>query len=317
MSNRYFIGVDLGGPKIATGIANENGDLIKTVKVPTQAEDGWEVVTKRIGDTILDVLEKSEIKASEVKAIGICAPGALDIPNGIVLSSPNLKWHNVPLKKIIEDRFNIPTYFDNDANIAGLGENRFGAGKGSKHMLYMTVSTGIGGGIVIDGQIYHGATFGAGEIGHITIDVNGPLCGCGNRGCIEAIASGPAIARNAKEKLAQNPDSLLNDYPEITAKEVADAANKGDQLANDVIETAGKYIGATLSGLINTLNPEIVVIGGGVSNMGDLILDPIRKEVETRSLKSFVENLKIVRAELGGEVGVMGAIALAQSAGNV
>jgi glucokinase len=317
MSNRYFIGVDLGGTKIATGIANENGDLIKTVKVPTQAEDGWEVVTKRIGDTILDVLEKSEIKASEVKAIGICAPGALDIPNGIVLSSPNLKWHNVPLKKIIEDRFNIPTYFDNDANIAGLGENRFGAGKGSKHMLYMTVSTGIGGGIVIDGQIYHGATFGAGEIGHITIDVNGPLCGCGNRGCIEAIASGPAIARNAKEKLAQNPDSLLNDYPEITAKEVADAANKGDQLANDVIETAGKYIGATLSGLINTLNPEIVVIGGGVSNMGDLILDPIRKEVETRSLKSFVENLKIVRAELGGEVGVMGAIALAQSAGNV
>jgi len=317
MSNRYFIGVDLGGTKIATGIANENGDLIKTVKVPTQAEDGWEVVTKRIGDTILDVLEKSKIKASEVKAIGICAPGALDIPNGIVLSSPNLKWHNVPLKKIIEDRFNIPTYFDNDANIAGLGENRFGAGKGSKHMLYMTVSTGIGGGIVIDGQIYHGATFGAGEIGHITIDVNGPLCGCGNRGCIEAIASGPAIARNAKEKLAQNPDSLLNDYPEITAKEVADAANKGDQLANDVIETAGKYIGATLSGLINTLNPEIVVIGGGVSNMGDLILDPIRKEVETRSLKSFVENLKIVRAELGGEVGVMGAIALAQSAGNV
>jgi len=317
MLKKYFIGVDLGGTKIATGIVDSEGNLLATVKVPTLAEDGWEAVSRRMGDTIDEVLTKANVKASDVGAIGVCAPGALDIPNGIVLGSPNLKWHNVPLKKIIEDRFHIPTYFDNDANVAGLGENRFGAGIGSKHMLYMTVSTGIGGGIIIDGQIYHGSSFGAGEIGHITIDINGPRCGCGNYGCIEAIASGPAIARNAKEKLADHPESLLNQYATITAKEVSEAANNGDAYAKEVIETAGRYIGATLSGLINTLNPDLIVIGGGVSNMGELLFNPIKDEVQKRAISSFVANLKIVPAKLGGEVGVMGAIALAQSAGNV
>ena len=315
--SKYFIGLDLGGTNIATGIVNSKDELLASVKVPTQAEDGWKIITERMGDTIAEVMQKAGVKPTEVKAIGVCSPGALDIPNGIVIRSPNLRWFNVPLKKIIEDRFNIPTYFDNDANVAGLGENRYGAGVGSKHMLYMTISTGIGGGIIIDGKIYHGATFGAGEIGHITLDKNGPLCGCGNHGCIEAIASGPAIARNAKERLHEHPESLLHHYTNITAREVSEAAHAGDQYALSVVETAARNIGVVLAGLINTLNPDCVVIGGGVSNMGDILFKPLIAEVKERAIPSFVENLKIVPAKLGGDVGVMGAIALAQSQGNV
>ncbi|MDD2431917.1 MAG: ROK family protein [Firmicutes bacterium] len=313
----HFIGIDLGGTKIATGIVNSKDELLATVKVPTQAEDGWEIITRRMGDTIAEVMQKSGVQANDVRAIGVCSPGALDIPNGIVLRSPNLKWYNIPLKKIIEERFNIPTYFDNDANVAGLGENRYGAGIGSKHMLYMTVSTGIGGGIITDGKIYHGATFGAGEIGHITVDKNGPLCGCGNHGCIEAIASGPAIARNAKERLKEHPESLLNDYSNITAREVSEAAQAGDQYAKDVIETAARNIGLVLAGLINTLNPDCVVVGGGVSHMGELLFKPMIAEVKERTINPFLQNLKILPAKLGGDVGVMGAIALAQSEGKV
>lgn len=317
MTNKYYIGLDLGGTKIATGITDANGKLLATVRIPTQAVDGFEIVTRRMGDTIDEVMQKTGVNASDIIAIGVCAPGAIDLTNGIVRGSPNLKWHNVPLKNIIEERFHIPTYLDNDANIAGLGENRFGAGKGSKHMLYMTVSTGIGGGIILDGKVYRGATFGAGEIGHITIDMNGPLCGCGNYGCVEALASGPAIARTAKKALLDYPDSLLNTYPEITAKEVAEAARKGDPLAIEVINKAAGYIGATLASLVNTLNPDLIVIGGGVSQMGDLILNPIREEVRKRAINSFSENLKIVQAKLGGDVGIMGAIALAQCSGEV
>lgn len=317
MTNKYYIGLDLGGTKIATGITDTNGKLLASVKIPTQAEDGFEVVTRRMGDTIEEVMQKIGVSASDIIAIGVCSPGAIDIANGIVLGSPNLKWHNVPLKKIIEGRFHVPTYFDNDANIAGLGENRFGAGKGSKHMLYMTVSTGIGGSIILDGKIYRGATFGAGEIGHMTIDINGPRCGCGNYGCVEALASGPAIARTAKKALINYPNSLLNTYPEITAKEVAEAARKGDQLSIEVINNAARYIGVTLANLINTLNPDLIVIGGGVSQMGDLLLNPIKEEVRKRAIKRFLDNLRIVQAELGGDVGVMGAIALAQCSGKV
>jgi glucokinase len=260
-------------------------------------------------------MAQAKLKTSDIAGIGIAAAGILDIDRGIVTTSPNLPhWHNVPLRDIFADRLGVVTYLINDANAAALGEHRFGAGIGFDNIIYLTVSTGIGGGIIIDGELYSGADGCAGELGHMTIEADGPQCHCGNFGCLEAMASGWAVAKEAMMRINRGERSsiieLVNGRLEnITAETVAIAARRGDQLAADIVAEAAKYLGIGLANLVNIFNPELIVIGGGLSKMGDMLLKPARKVLKERAFRLPSRTVHIVRARLGSNAGIIGAAA--------
>jgi glucokinase len=292
--NKYILGIDLGGTKIVALVADKEGKIIKKGKTPTFAEEGPRTVIGRIIDLTKEVLSSSKLGLKELLGIGICSPGPLDTEKGVVFFAPNLPgWKNVPLKDLLEKEFNIPVYVENDANAAVLGEKWLGAGKRKKHIVYLTVSTGIGGGIIVNGEILHGATDSAAEVGHMTILPEGPQCNCGKKGCLEALASGTAIARRANSS---------------SAEEVYKAALKGDKKALGVIEEAARYLGLGIANLVNVLNPEVVVIGGGVSKMGELLFSVVRETVAKEALEVPAKAVKIVPAQLGDEVGALGAV---------
>jgi glucokinase len=245
--------------------------------------------------------------------VGIAAAGILDTERGIITTSPNLlHWHNVPLRDIFADRLGIVTYVINDANAAALGEHRFGAGMGFDNIVYLTVSTGIGGGIIIGGELYSGTDGCAGEIGHMTVEANGPQCHCGNFGCLEALASGWAVAKTAIERINNGGKSYIVELVDgkidnITAEMVAAAARRGDQLAADIVAEAAKYLGVGLANLVNIFNPELIVIGGGLSKMGGMLLKPARKVLKERAFQLPAQTARIVRARLGSNAGIIGA----------
>jgi glucokinase len=225
-------------------------------------------------------------------------------------------WHDVPLRDMVRQRYGIDAFLVNDANAAALGEHRFGAGKGLSSLVMLTLGTGIGGGIIIDSRMYAGACGAAGEVGHMVIDINGPLCGCGRKGCLEAMASGTAVARDTIERLRQGeksalPEMVRGKLEDITAERVGEAARQGDALARDVLFRAGTYLGVGLANLINLFNPEMIVLGGGMANLGDLFLDPARKVAMTQAFPISVRAVRIVTAELGERAGVYGAAAFA------
>jgi glucokinase len=285
-----IIGIDLGGSKIAGVLTTHTGKILMETKIPTEASQGKKHVFNNIKKTI-QVLTHSE--KSKIEAIGIGAPGPIIYEKGIVVEAPNLPgWKKVPLKQIFEKEYKVPILVENDANCAALAEARFGAGKFAKNFIYITVSTGIGGGIIIDRKIYHGAIGCAGEIGHMKIDLNGPKCGCGKHGCIEA------ISRQIRKKTGMNSMAL-----ELAAKH-------GNKTAINAINELAFYLGVGISNLVNILNPELVVIGGGLSNMKNLLFVPLRKEFKKQVLALPGRSVKIVRAKLGTQAGVLGAAAL-------
>jgi len=317
---KYVVGVDLGGTKIYTALADDRGRLVAETTVPTTAAEGPGAVIARIVSTVREVQGAVSGATHLTLALGVGSPGPLDPVTGVVHDTPNLGWHNVPLKKILEEMVGIPVLVDNDANLAALGEYYFGAGRGSRHMVYVTVSTGIGGGLIIDGRIYRGAGGGAGELGHMVLDPDGPLCGCGRRGCLEALASGTAIASRARELVAAGGgETILREAGgsagEITAITVAEAARRGDQEAVGIIEKAGTYLGMGLAGVVNLLNPDMLVLGGGAFKAGRLFWDSMAGEMSARTLTSSLDNVRVVAAGLGGKSGLMGAVALALEAG--
>ena len=309
MEKKYVIGVDLGGTKIYTALVDLNGNIIKEKVVETLASEGDEAVLGRIKNTIDYVIEGTDVNL--IKAIGIGSPGPLDSKKGIIIETPNLPFKNFELVKNIKEKYNLPTYLDNDANAATLGEFMFGAGKGSENMIYMTVSTGIGGGAILNGKIYRGSTGNALEVGHTTIVRDGVRCGCGNRGCAEAMASGTAIGKRAKEAVATNVETSLKNYENVTSKEVFIEAAKGDRVANEILRSCLSYLGIAVANVISSFDPEKVVIGGGVINGGDIVLDSIKEEVSRRCMKTYVDFCSIEKAKLGGQAGVLGAAALA------
>jgi glucokinase len=314
---RLVIGIDLGGTKISTALVNSKGGIIARNYRKTQAVEGPDAVIERILDAACQVMTKADVESSQVAAAGICAPGPLDIAAGVVVSPPNLpRWDRVPLRQLIVDALNIPVFLEKDANAAAMGEHRFGAGRGTQHMIYVTVSTGIGSGLILDGKLYHGATSMAGEIGHTTIVPNGPRCGCGNYGCLEALASGTAIARQARERVAQGTPTLIADLAEgdperITARLVTQAANQGDAEARQIIAEAMTYLGIGMANLVNLFNPQIIIIGGGLANIGDALFESVWHVVEQRAFRAAAETVRIVPAKLGDDVGVLGAAAVA------
>ncbi len=316
---RAVIGIDLGGTKIGTALTDSEGSVIAYDYRETRAEAGQEAVVERMLASARQVMAEAEMSPSQVAAVGVGAPGPLNVTKGVVVAPPNLPgWDRVPLKRLIEEGLGIATFLENDANAAALGEHRFGAGRGVEHMIYVTVSTGIGGGLILDGELYHGDSGMAGEIGHITILPYGPLCGCGNRGCLEALASGTAIARQARERVAHGVSTRIADLAEgdperITAKLVADAAEQGDVEAQEILDEAMYYLGIGMANLVNLFNPQMIVIGGGLAKIGEPLFESVRRAIERRAFRAQAQAVRIVRAALEDKVGVLGAAAVAMT----
>jgi glucokinase len=248
----------------------------------------------------------------------VAAAGPLDPYEGIIYEAPNVPgWVNMPLRRKLEERFDIPVSIGNDANLAALGEWRYGAGQGHHHLIYITVSTGIGGGIIVDDQLLLGKRGLAGEIGHITVLPDGPLCGCGQRGHLEALAAGPAIATWTENKIIQGACSSLPPGQPLTARMVGEAAMNGDQLAQAAIARAGNYLGNAVADFAHIFNPSLVIIGGGVSQTGHLLLDPMKKAIREHVIApAYADDLVVTNAALGDEVGLVGALALARNISN-
>ncbi len=308
----YAIGVDLGGTKILTALVDGSGRVVHRQRVPTPQE-GPPAVVEAIAGTVDVVLRNAGVPQREVTGLCVGAPGPLDPRTGVVYEPPNLAgWHDVPLARMLGERLRMPAHVENDANAAALGEWWIGAGRGIHDLVYLVVGTGIGGGIIIDDVLLQGVSGTAGEVGHMTIDVNGPRCGCGRPGHLEAMAAGPAIARMAADAIAAGRQSAVlamagGDPARITAQLVDDAAHQGDALARDVLEQAGYYLGVGVANLLNLINPRRVVIGGGVSKAGDLIFAPIRRTVQTLAFEHPARDADVVPAALGDDVGAIGA----------
>jgi len=315
----FIIGVDLGGTKISAGAVSEDGARTVGLRsVETQAESGANAVVDRIvalvEGVILDAMHEAGAQRSDFRGIGIGAPGPLDREQGLVIIAPNLGWRDFPLRDRVSARLGLPATLDNDANCATVGEWWLGAARGARNVVGITIGTGIGGGLILNGELYHGSSDVAGEIGHTTIDVNGRHCKCGNYGCLEAYASGPAIATRAREALVREdtasilPSMVNGHLDKVTAELVYQAAKKGDALANEIVRDTARYLGAGIATLLNVLNPDVVVVAGGVTHAGEALFGPLRTEVRRRAFKPAVEAVRIVPAELPGTAGVVGAV---------
>lgn len=312
------IGIDVGGTNVKIALVDDKGKIIYSNSVPTYAQMGYEYTVNNIKQAIRDLMKETNTKPSDIQGIGFDFPGQVDYKTGVVKLAPNIPgWVNVPIAKMIEDEFHIPTRIDNDVRCAALGELKFGAGKGCENFVCITVGTGIGSGLVINGKLVRGAANAAGEIGHIKLQMqDGPICGCGDTGCLEAFASGPSIVAMAQEYLKSGKSTKFREMAgvdgEITPYIVAKAAEAGDPVAKRIFEKTGYYIGMGLVSVINLLNPEKVIIGGGVAEAGDLLLEPIRKTIKERAMVIAGSTVEIVPAELGNSAGVIGASMLVE-----
>jgi glucokinase len=316
---QLIVGIDIGGTKTAGGLVSRKGRLTRSLVVPTRATEGFKTSFDQIVHAIECLIEHAGGKQNIV-GIGICAPGPLNPRTGLVINPPNLPgWRNVHLAHLIEKRFRLPTRVENDANAAGLAEVLFGAAVGYRDIFYVTVSTGIGTGIIINKRIYHGKNGVAGEGGHVSIDFRSPYrCGCGTPGCIEALAAGPGMVRRARVQLEQEhtAPSLLRDLThghlsQITPKMIEEAARAGDAVARSIIHETGFYLGVWLAGMITLLDPEAIVIGGGVAQIGKALFDKIRETIPQFTInRRFAVKIPILTAKLQKNVGVFGAASL-------
>ena len=307
----YRVGVDLGGTNIAVGLVNDEYKIVAYNSVPTNAKRPTEQVVADIGNTIDSVFEKGGVTALDCSMIGVGAPGTCDVARGIVICSYSLSWNNVPLVAMLNERFHIPIRIDNDANCAALAEVKTGAAKGYKNVVLVTLGTGIGSGIVINGSVYSGLMGSGTEIGHMLIDYDGELCSCGRKGCWDAYAAITALIVQAKRAAASRPESMLNCISQITGKSVFDVADQGDATAKAVINKYCEYLALGVSNIVNALAPEMILIGGGVSRQGDRILDPVRKYIRGNCFDKREEAMPVIEvASMGNEAGVIGAAAL-------
>jgi len=324
MMPQLIMGIDIGGTKIAGGLMTHTGRLVKSTVEPTLAEEGYDTSLGQVMRLIERLVDEAGGQ-QKVKGIGACAPGPLNPHTGMVINPPNLPgWKDVPLAKKIHERFGVPAKIENDANAAGLAEVLFGAATGYRHVFYVTVSTGIGTGIIIDRKIYHGKNGVAGEGGHVSIDYKSPYrCGCGTLGCIEALAAGPGIVRRTRVFLEQQHtvSSLLREMTSghlsrITPQMVQLAADQGDAVAKSIIEETGFYLGVWLAAMITLLDPEAIVIGGGVSQIGKPLFDKIHETIPQYTInRSLAGKTPILHAKLQKQVGVFGAASLFLPAG--
>ncbi|HEX5831083.1 MAG TPA: ROK family glucokinase [Gemmatimonadaceae bacterium] len=315
---RYVVGIDLGGTNIVAGVLTADGQRQLAMRSePTHPELGADTVVERIVSLAERVIAEARAETGAPReafmGVGIGAPGPLDRERGVVVVAPNLGWRQFPLRDRVEAGLGLPAVLDNDANCATLGEWWCGAAKGHRYVVGLTIGTGIGGGLIVDGRLFHGASDVAGEVGHMTIDSTGRRCACGNYGCLEAYASGPAIAERAREALGEENGSRLRervdgDLSRITAQTVYDAAREDDPVALEVVRDTARFLGTGVANLLNIFNPDVVVIAGGVTQAGDALFEPLRHEVKKRAFRPAVEACEIVPGALDGTAGVVGAV---------
>ena len=306
----YYIAVDVGGTQIRVSLFPEVGTIpLRQEKTSTHFPG------EKAEDRIIKTIEKIWPEKDQVLAIGIAVPGPLDSNTGTIIAAANIPgWIDLPLRQLIKDRFGVPVSLGNDANLAAYGEWKYGAGQGHHNLIYLTISTGIGGGVIINDLILLGERGLAAELGHVTILPDGPICGCGQPGHLEAISSGTAIAKFVAEELAKGIPSILISVPLPTSKDISQAAQKGDALAIKAYERAGTYLGMALASYLHIFNPTIIICGGGVSLSGDLIFGPTRKAMQKYVMDpEYLRNLTLTTAGLGDDSGIMGALAMARS----
>lgn len=316
MKAEFVLGIDIGGTKIAIGLVDANGNQVAGDRMPTQADAPPAATVQRMLNLCEELMQRAAVEKEAVRAVGIAFAGPMDAKEGRITTPPNLpKWHGFPLVAVVEEALRIPTYIENDANAAALGEARFGAGVGVENMVYMTVSTGVGGGAVVDGRLLHGETGSACELGHIKIVYEGRECGCGTRGCLEAYASGTALAKRAQEAVHSGEESIMVDMAggveQITAKTVVQAMEDGDSLATRLWNETMGYLSAGVASVVNTFNPRLVVLGGGLTHAGERLFGPVRDGVQRLAMAPLAQVVEIVPSKLGDAVGVIGAAAVA------
>ncbi len=316
------IGVDLGGTNIRTALVTKQGEVLSRIKLSTRDHGKNSNLVAKIAETVNKLLEKNRKVIGNITGVGIGIPGVIDAETGTVTQSPNLpEWVEFPLREKLSPLIPFPLTIENDANAAALGELTFGAAKGCKNIFCITLGTGVGGGIIVNGEILHGAGGMAGEIGHMTVFPNGPVCNCGNQGCLEALASATAIKRMSLELISLSPHDhgffekkIIEIPPEerdrLIAQTVAEAARAGETIAIRIFRRVGSALGIAIATLINIFNPEAIVIGGGVAGAWDLFITDLKVEIRKRALKAPGARVKILKAALGDDFGVLGAAAL-------
>lgn len=313
---KYRIGVDVGGTNIKIALVKD-GVIGYSNTIPTRAEMGYEYTINNMKQAIADLMKETKTDKSQIEGIGFGFPGQIDYKNGIVRNAPNIPgWVEVPIAQTIEKEFGIPTRVDNDVRCAALGELKYGAGMGCENLVCITVGTGIGSGLIVNSKLVRGASNAAGEIGHIKLQMQGgPICGCGDTGCFEAFASAPAIVVMAEDYIKGGKSTKYRELSggEITSFIVAEAAKQGDGVAKRIFTIIGEYLGIGLSSVVNLLNPERIIIGGGVAEAGDLLFDPIRETIKKRTLAISGSAVEVVKAQLGNSAGVIGASLLIDS----
>jgi glucokinase len=309
---RLVLGIDLGGTKILSVCLDRELRIVSQDLRPTGAADGPGAVIERMAASA-----KAAANGRSIVAAGISTPGPSDPRRGIVTTPPNLPgWRDVPLAALIGERLGVPALIENDANAAAIAEHRLGAGRGAAHMVLVTIGTGLGGGLILDGRLYRGASGAGGEIGHMQLEPEGRLCGCGRRGCLEALASGSALSARAQEIAASEPDGILarlarTEGSEPDARLIEKAADLGDAAAEAAIRQAGRYLGAGLTNLVDVFNPEVIVIGGSLRKLGPRYLDTAREVVKAEAFRQSYADVRIVEAALGDESPAIGAALLA------
>lgn len=310
MGREYMIGIDLGGTNIKGALVDSRGNMIKKQQTATLANAGPAAVAGRISRVIASLSAEAAGDGSTIRGIGIGVPGQPDKEKGSVVFAPNLHWRYVPLVQYLRRETELPVFLENDANVAALGEKWRGAGQGSVNMIMITIGTGIGGGIIINDRLYSGTNGSAGEIGHTVIDPDGPVCSCGRRGCLETFTSATAMIRMAKEAVDGGRETDLARVENLEARDIMMSAEGGDSVAGEIINKAVFYLGIGLGNLINLFNPDTIVIGGGVSKAGDILLEPLRRTAMEWSLEAPAAVVRIVPAQLGNDAGCIGAAAL-------
>jgi glucokinase len=313
MKDQIYVGVDLGGTTFNIALLNEGGELIASGNYPTYLERGPLDIIERMAAEAMNLWEREGFRREDVLEVGVGSPGPLDLKTGMVITTPNLKWTNVPLRDLMKERLGLPVTIDNDAVSATFGEFWVGAGKPFNDVIGITLGTGVGGGIILGGRIHHGAGDIAGHVGHMVIEAGGRQCGCGNLGCLETYASATGIVATTLEALRSDSDSALHRVnPPLSSKKVYEAAAKGDCLAQEVFDRTGRYLAIGINNLLNVINPEAVILMGAVANAGDVLLDPIKAHLKQMAFPRVFEETAILKGTLGELAGAVGAAGFAK-----
>jgi len=313
-----YVGVDLGGTKILAGVFTPQLKLLQTAKLSTKADRGFDAVLERIDRCVRDAVDEADMSLKQVRGVGIGAPGAVNPENGEVIFAPNLEWRDAPLKKELEKRLDLPVFVENDCNACTLGVHEVELKGKPRNMLGLFLGTGIGGGLILEGELYRGFNGTAGEVGHMVLQVGGPKCGCGNNGCFEALASRTAIFRDIQQRMKDGQKTILSewldgDLSELRSGDLRKAIRKGDKLVEKVIEDAAEFTGIAVANLINLFNPQVIVLGGGVIDaLEDEMMAIIVETALDSAMAGTTKGIEILASELGDDAGITGGAVLAR-----